>query len=162
MTQNAITWTLGGANSVFTRATFESSLDNVNYSSLRNGTVVSNAWTLTGLSLPTNQNIYIRARGYYRGGYNNGSESVVQSVRIAYLPVLKILSVTRLSNGHVSLQCLGIPNQVNDLQVSPDLSAGSFAPLSPFPSVADGTGAFTYDDAGAVGLTKRFYRLSYP
>ena len=74
----------------------------------------------------------------------------------------QIISITRLANGHIVLQCIGIPNQVNDLQASPDLSPGSFATVSPPPAAADGTGAFSYDDAGAVGLTKRFYRLAFP
>ncbi len=47
---------------------------------------------------------------------------------LAFAPVLQILSITHLGNGHIGLQCLGVRNQVNDLQVSPDLSAGSFAP----------------------------------
>ena len=75
-------------------------------------------------------------------------------------PQVQITSVTPLTNGHVVLQCLGAPNQVNNLQASPDLRAGSFTPVSPAPPVADATGAFEYDDdVNALGLTKRFYRL---
>ena len=68
VTQTAITWTRGGSSLQFTRVTFESSTDNVNYTPLGNGTAAGNNWILTGLSLPTGQNIYIRARGYYRSG----------------------------------------------------------------------------------------------
>jgi len=75
---------------------------------------------------------------------------------------LKIVSITRAANGHAILQCIGLPNQVNLLQVSPDLSPGSFVNVTPPPAAADATGAFTYDDAAAVGQTKRFYRLAYP
>ncbi len=80
----------------------------------------------------------------------------------AGLPTLKILSIARAGNGDIILQCLGAPNQVNNLQVSPDLSPNSFMTLLPAPDAADATGAFQYDDGGAVGLTKRFYRLSFP
>ena len=69
VTQTTITWTRGGSSPQFTRVTFESSTDNVNYTPLGNGTAAGSNWTLTGLSLPTGQNIYIRARGYYRSGY---------------------------------------------------------------------------------------------
>ena len=31
--------------------------------------------------LPAEQNIHIQARGYYRGGYFNSSESITDSVR---------------------------------------------------------------------------------
>jgi hypothetical protein len=112
--------------------------------------------------LPANQNLYVRARGFYRTGTRNGSESVQESVRNAFLPSLKILSISKLPSGHAVLQCLGVPNQVNDLQVSPDLSSGSFASIVPAPAAADNAGNFSYDDAGAVGQTKRFYRLSFP
>jgi hypothetical protein len=75
---------------------------------------------------------------------------------------MKILSLNRLTNGQVFLQCLGVPSQVNNLQVSPGLSSGSFATVSPPPAAADATGAFSYQDVAATGTTKRFYRLIYP
>jgi len=84
------------------------------------------------------------------------------AIYVFYGANLKILSIARAANGHAILQCRGLPNQVNPLQVSPDLSPGSFAPIVPPPPAADGAGAFQYDDAGAVGQTKRFYRLSFP
>jgi uncharacterized delta-60 repeat protein len=165
VTQTAITWTRGGSSPHFNRVTFESSTDNVTYTLLGSGIPLSGSsnWILSGLNLPAGQNIYIRARGYYSSGRDNGSESIAESVRNAFIaPALKITSIARPANGHAILQCLGVPNQVNDLQVSPDLSPGSFVIVSPLPAAADGTGAFSYDDAGAVGLTKRFYRLAFP
>ena len=57
----------------------------MNYTPLGNGTAAGSNWTLTGLNLPTGQNFYIRARGYYRSGYQNGSESITESVRNAFL-----------------------------------------------------------------------------
>ena len=72
---------------------------------------------------------------------------------------LKIVSITRLANGHILLQCLGVPDQLNTIEASPDL----VTPFTPLASVmADVTGAFQYEDAGASSLTKRFYRLAYP
>jgi hypothetical protein len=67
-TQSTVTWTRGGASPQFARVTFESSTDNVNYALLGNGTASGSNWTLTGVNLPAGQNIYLRARGYYRGG----------------------------------------------------------------------------------------------
>jgi uncharacterized delta-60 repeat protein len=93
---SAISWGLGGASPHFTRVTFESSTDNVNYTPLGSGTAFGsgtasgNNWILTGLNLPAGQNIYIRARGYYRGGQGNGSESVTESVRNAFFVVTGI------------------------------------------------------------------------
>jgi uncharacterized delta-60 repeat protein len=87
-TQTTITWIRGGASPQFTRVTFESSTDNVNYTALGSGIPQSgnSNWTLTGLSLSTGQNIYIRARGYYRSGGYNGSESAAASVLNAFIP----------------------------------------------------------------------------
>ena len=83
VTQTTITWTRGGSSPELWRATFELSTDGVNYAFLGAGQRVgtSSNWTLTGLSLSTEQNNYIRARGDYRSGYQNGSESIVESVR---------------------------------------------------------------------------------
>lgn len=75
---------------------------------------------------------------------------------------MRIISIIHPANGHILLQCVGVPNQVNNLQVSPDLNPLSFGTINPLPVAADATGAFSYDDAGAIGLTKRFYRLSVP
>jgi len=86
VTQTAISWTCGGSSPQFTRVTFEYSADNVNYTLLDKGTPVGSNWTLTGLNLPTAQNFYIRARGYYRSGWQTGSESITESVRIAFIP----------------------------------------------------------------------------
>ncbi|MBK8465170.1 MAG: hypothetical protein IPL32_05005 [Chloracidobacterium sp.] len=85
VTQTTVTWTRGGSSTRLSRVTFESSTDNVNYSFLGNGTETGSNWALTGLNLPTGQNLYIRARGHYRSGFHNGSESITESVRNAYL-----------------------------------------------------------------------------
>jgi hypothetical protein len=72
---------------------------------------------------------------------------------------LKIISITRLANGHIVLQCLGVPNQLNSVQASPDV-------IIPFTNLAgvmaDVTGAFQYEDTDAGNFTKRFYRLAFP
>jgi uncharacterized delta-60 repeat protein len=86
VTQFGTTWTRAGSSPQFTRVAFESSIDNVHYTPLGNGTAAGSNWTLTGLHLPTGQNFYIRARGYYRCGQYNGSESVTESVRNAFVP----------------------------------------------------------------------------
>jgi len=97
VTQTTITWTRGGSSPQLTRVTFESSTDNVNYTPLGNGTEAGSNWTLTGLNLPTGVNFYIRARGYYRSGYFNGSESITESVRNAFVPASQAINLsTRL------------------------------------------------------------------
>jgi len=86
VTRTAISWTRGGSSAQFAHVTFESSTDNVNYSLLGNGTRAGSTWILNGLSLPTEQNTFIRARGYYGAGQENGSGSLMESVRSAFIP----------------------------------------------------------------------------
>jgi uncharacterized delta-60 repeat protein len=83
VTQTTTAWTRGGASPQFARVTFELSTDNVNYTLLGPGTASGSNWTLTGLNLPLLQNIYIRARGYYRG--TASAESIAESVRNAFI-----------------------------------------------------------------------------
>ena len=51
--------------------------------------------------MPTGQNFYIRARGYYRSGYENGSESITESVRNAFIaaPLQLTTAVSRKTHG---------------------------------------------------------------
>jgi uncharacterized delta-60 repeat protein len=86
VTQTTVAWTRGGSSSQFTRVTFEHSTDNANYTALGNGTAAGSNWILTGLSLVTGENFYVRARGYYQSGYHNGSASITESVRNAFIP----------------------------------------------------------------------------
>jgi uncharacterized delta-60 repeat protein len=81
--QTAINWIRGGSSAQFTRVIFEYSTDSVNYTPLGNGAPVGSNWKLAGLNLPTGQNFYIRARGWCGSG--NGGESIIESVRIAFL-----------------------------------------------------------------------------
>jgi len=83
VTQTAVSWTRSGSSPQFTRVTFEDSTDGVNHNFLGHGTATGSNWSLTGLILSTQQNIYIRARGYYPSGGN--SESIQESVRNAFL-----------------------------------------------------------------------------
>jgi len=73
---------------------------------------------------------------------------------------LRITSITRLANGHIFLQGIGVPNASHTLKVSPDLAPNSFT--GPVPVTADMTGLFQYEDASAAGVPKRFYRVSFP
>jgi uncharacterized delta-60 repeat protein len=86
---STVTWTRSGAAPQLSRVVFERSTDGANYTLLGNGTRVgaSSDFTLTGQTLPTQQNVYIRARGFYGGGGETGTEaSITESVRTVFLP----------------------------------------------------------------------------
>jgi hypothetical protein len=75
-------------------------------------------------------------------------------------PHLKILSITRLPNGHALLTGVGVPNGGHTIQGSANLLSPSFGALGQ--ATANATGLWQYDDAGAVNFPRRFYRLAFP
>ena len=75
------------------------------------------------------------------------------------VPVLKITAISRLQDGHIRLDCLGLPNQPNRVEASADLigfptTLGTVTP--------NATGVFQFEDTDAGNFTKRFYRLAVP
>ena len=153
VTQTAITWTCGGATPQFTRVTFESSTDNVNYTLLGNGTAAGSNWILTGLSLPTGQNIYIRARGYY--GDDNGSESIMESVRNAFLATPPLLNIQLIGNTNVVLSWATASTGFT-LEASTNLNPTVWSTVSPAPSISGTNNVVT----NVISGPGRFYRLS--
>ena len=73
---------------------------------------------------------------------------------------LKITSITRLTNGTVRLEGLGLANRLHALEASPDLGPEGFDFLANV--TPDANGVWHYEDAEAAELTKRFYRLVLP
>ena len=73
-----ITWKRSGASPEVDRVTFELSTDGVTYAPLGGATRIPGGWQLTGLGRPRQQNIFIRARGFYSSGWFNGSGSIVE------------------------------------------------------------------------------------
>ncbi len=73
---------------------------------------------------------------------------------------LQVTSITRLATGHIMVGGLYVANLSVTVQASADLGTDTFIPIGA--ATTDASGALQYDDAGAVNLTKRFYRLSYP
>ncbi len=83
---SSVTWFRGGANPEIQWVTFDLSTNGENYTILGEGTRITNGWQLSSLSLPVGQNIFIRARGYYPSGKQNGSGSVLETISNIYLP----------------------------------------------------------------------------
>ena len=91
VTQTTVTWTRAGSSPQFTSVFFSYSTDNLNYTPLGQGFIYDNSggnWLWFNPYVPpfpADQNIYIQARGYYRGGYFNSSECITDSVRNVFL-----------------------------------------------------------------------------
>ncbi len=158
-TQTTITWARSGSSPQFTRVTFEDSTDNVNvdYNFLGAGMAAGGNWTLTGLNLPTGQSFYIRARGYYRGGLNNGSESITESVWNTLLVVPTSpprLNIQRGANTDVVLSWAASFAGFT-LEANPNLNPTVWSIVSPAPVVSGTNNVVT----NAVSGSTRFYRL---
>ncbi|MGI8967189.1 MAG: delta-60 repeat domain-containing protein, partial [Limisphaerales bacterium] len=156
VTPTTVTWTRDGSSPQLARVTFEYSTDNVNYTPLGNGTAAGSNWTLTGLSLSTGQNIYIRARGYYRSGYQNGSESLTESVRNAFLSATlqPLLKIQRSANTNVVLSWATNFTGFT-LESNTNLNMNVWSVVSPAPAVSGTNNVVT----NAVSDSMRFYRL---
>ncbi len=167
VTQTTITWTRGGSSPQFTRVTFEYSTDNVNYTPLGNGTAAGSNWTLTGLNLPTGQNIYIRARGYYRSGYFNGSESITESVRNVFitLPPTPTQVVSRKIHGGAGTFDINLPLTGNPgIECRSGGATNDYQLVFTFPSAVTFTNAAVTAGAGqlaaAAAAGRRLLRLT--
>jgi len=78
---SVVTWARAGTGPEVSHVTFETSSDGVSYTSLGSAARLAGGWQLTGQSLPTAGNLFVRARGVYGTGFQNGSGSISQMVR---------------------------------------------------------------------------------
>lgn len=78
---------------------------------------------------------------------------------VVVAPFASISAVTRASNGHFVINGKSNANRTVTITSSPDLLSAFGNPQT---ANTDGTGAFSYDDASAVGQAMRFYKVSYP
>ncbi len=115
-------------------------------------------WSDTTFSSETLGALFI---GHYRVTiFTNGIPSYQKIIVIEPEGLLRITSITKLSNGHILLQGFGVPDRLNTIQKSPDLSPNSFGFLASV--MANTNGALQYEDADAGNLLRRFYRLTFP
>ena len=94
-------------------------------------------------------------RGFSRAGVSDIGAFEFDGVA----PVLKITSVVR-QNGHLILHGRGVASRSQTIEAAADPNGGNFSSIGT--AISDAAGGFQYDDAGAVGLTNRFYRVAAP
>jgi hypothetical protein len=94
-------------------------------------------------------------------GYSTNDAGVLQTLTehyIAPVPVLQIVSVIRLTNGHVMLSGTTDAFLSIQIQASPELSS-AFSTVGS--TTTDATGAFQFEDTDATTYSQRFYRATY-
>ncbi len=158
VTQSAVTWTRGGSSPQFNRVTFEDSADNVNYAFLGNATAAGSNWTLTGLNLTIGENFFIRARGHYSTGLQNGSGSITESMRNAFIVLpptpQPLLNIRRSANAEVVLSWATNSSGFT-LESTTNLNTNVWSVVSPAPTVSGTNNVVTNTTGGSA----RFYRL---
>jgi uncharacterized delta-60 repeat protein len=155
VTTTNIVWSRSGPGPQLTRVTFERSNDGINYTFLGNGTRAGagNDFTLSGLSLPTQQSLYVRARGVYRGGDQLGSESITESVRRVYLLPPMHLSFSQQPNTTTAGSTLAPPVtvQIRDTADNPvNYSAAVTIAINSNPSSGTLSGTRTVSAVGGI------------
>ncbi len=99
------------------------------------------------------------ARGVNDHGWIAGNGVTTNGAMHPFLAIpVQISALTKLPNGHIHLQCQGVPNRVYRIEASADLSANSFSTLASISS--DPTGAFQFEDLNVALI--RFYQIAYP
>jgi len=107
-------------------------------------------------------NLIINGVAQAPGTYNKNNLSEISATSTGSIQVLgaplsaKVTSVAHTA-GHFLIAGLTNPLLTVTVHASNDLSTGFDSGV---PVTADATGVFNYDDA--TGLTKRFYRATYP
>ena len=91
--QAQVFWSRTAASPEAEHVTFEASSDGVTYSAPTVATRVPSGWQAP-LGGFTDSNWFIRARGYFRAGFANGSSSMVESIQQVYLACPTITSVS--------------------------------------------------------------------
>jgi uncharacterized delta-60 repeat protein len=79
-------WRRSGTAPEFSRAEFALSLDGTAWNDLGAGQPGADGWSVSGLSVPRNAPVWLRARGHVPSGFSVGSESLLESMRLVYLP----------------------------------------------------------------------------
>jgi uncharacterized delta-60 repeat protein len=95
---STINWMRSQSSPEVYDVTFLESSDMSNWTLLGQATRISGGWQMTGLSLPFNQNRYVRAQGKTYEGFANAATSLIEAVR-QYYNVGYALTVTKAGPG---------------------------------------------------------------
>jgi uncharacterized delta-60 repeat protein len=162
VTPDDVLWTRSGAAPQLSSVTFERSTDGINYTPLGAGTRVgtSSDFSLGGQNLPTQQSLYVRARGTYRGGNQTGSESITESMRNVFIPPALHLAFSQQPTNTAESVIFAPPVAVQILDASNNLvnsTAAVTIGVGTNPSSGTLTGTTT---VAAVAGTATFNNLS--
>ena len=160
---STVTWMRTGSGPEVQQVTFERSFDGADFTSLGFGTHIPSGWQLSGLSLPTGQFMYLRARGRAIGGLFNGSSSLIESAKnFPGIAGPLLAAPTSLGNGAFQFNFFhsrGVTFSVF-AATNPTLSFSNWTNIgTPTPL---GNNVFQFTDLDATNYPHRFYQLRTP
>lgn len=96
----------------------------------------------------------------YQNSYLSGSTS--WPPRNPFFPtnVIGITTIKRLPDGTIRLEGIGVPNHSHTIETAVTPNTRSFSPLATV--TPNDAGLVEFDDASAMKLPTRFYRISFP
>jgi hypothetical protein len=149
-----------GTDTVFFEAKLFEGSNNIEFH-YRDSTISDDAAVSNG----RNATVGIRDTGGQTSGRNlqwSFNQAVIndQTAIRFVAPAFKVLSISRLTNQHIVLQCTGAPSNINKIEATTDLKTTPFSFLGS--ATADSLGRFQYEDTTAGNFTRRFYRVGFP
>ncbi len=118
----SVQWRRSGSGPELYRVWFERSDNGSAWTALGEATRITGGWSLDGLTLPRNQNLWLRARGMANNGYSAASVSLIESVRLVYMAETHVVTATVQSGqgGVTPLTQSVEPGQEAQFSVTPD------------------------------------------
>ena len=160
---STVTWSRIGSGPEVAHVAFERSFNGVDYTSIGIPIHIAGGWQLTGLSLPTGEFMFLRARGWAMGGLFNGSSSWIESVK-QFSGILgpQLRPPTNLGNGAIQLEFFHDRGVNFSIFAATNLSV-SFSNWTEIGSPTSlGNGVFRFTDTEAATYPQRFYQLRTP
>jgi uncharacterized delta-60 repeat protein len=145
---STITWLRDGSSPELCRASFEATINGIEWTGLGAGIPSAGGWQLTGIALSANS--ALRARGFITGGQGNGSGWFVESTRPA-------IQTDGFQLGHFETKIIGSPNQVVVVECSPNLLDWLALATNTL-----GIGPLYFSDPQWTNCPARFYRVRSP
>ena len=159
----AATWFRSGSGPEVEQVTFEQSPDGATYRFLGSATRVNGGWELTGLSLPSGQNFYLRARGRATWGILNGSSSLIETVAQFYrTPSPQLASLGRHESGPFQFFFTNAGGYSYRVLATTNLALPAVDWETLDPPVPLGGGVYRFSDPTATNHAQRFYQLRWP
>jgi uncharacterized delta-60 repeat protein len=159
----AALWHRSGAGPEVHEVSFDLSADGTNFTRLGSGTRIAQGWQLSGLSLPSGENFYLRARGRTMGGEFTSSSGLLESVAWFYRMIPP--QITRVGKGGAGVFQFAFTNtsaQSFTVLASSDVNS----PVATWEvlgaPVPVGGGLYQFSDPASTNFPRRFYQLRSP